>query len=110
MLDGEAVVFLPLDEANPDRHLSEVEGIRVDLDAEELMRPDLQLEFRQTAVSALDEDFLLQVLEHSQGDVQEVPRSASRVQHADRSQAIEEGVNETLRFLDSCLIRRAEKA
>ena len=101
MLDRETVVFLPLDEPDPDRHLCQVEGIRVDLDPEELMRPNRQLEFLQPPVSALDEDLFFQVLEHSQRDVKEVPRSASRVQDADRSEAFQEGVNEPLGFLNA---------
>ena len=34
MLDREAVVPLPLDEPDPNCHLSQVEGIRIDLDPE----------------------------------------------------------------------------
>ncbi len=100
MLHREAVVLLPLDEPDPDRHLGQVERVGIDLDPEELMRSDLQLEFRQAPVPALDQDRFLQVLEQSQGDVQEVPRAAGRVQDSDRSEAFQEGVDESLGLLD----------
>ena len=101
MLDREPVVLLPLDEPDPDGHLSQVEGVGIDLDPKELMRPDLQLEFHQTAMSALDEDLFLQVFQHPQSDVKEVPRSTGGVKDADRSQALQKGINEPLGFLDA---------
>jgi hypothetical protein len=81
----------PLDLADPDRDSGEFGGIRVDLDAQDRLRPDA----RKLLGDAQDEraplnGLELEVLERSEGDVQEVARAAGGIEDADRPEAIEE--------------------
>jgi hypothetical protein len=93
------VVEHPLDLADPDRHPSELGGIRVDLNPEDRLRADTrELLSDPEDERAPPDDLKLEVLEGLEGDVQEVAGAAGRIEDPDGPEAIEKRSEESERL------------
>ena len=90
--DMEAVGAGPLEEADPDGGLREVVGVGIEFDAVQLPRADHGQITAEAEVHGVDDDFLFEVLEFLEGDVEEVAGTAGGVEDAKALQADEEGV------------------
>jgi len=84
-----AVEVVPLQVTDPQNHLGELLGVGVDLQAEELRRPD-QRDGGEVVVGGVVADFLFQVEQQVDGDVEKVARAAGRVEDAIAAEACPE--------------------
>ena len=75
----EPVVVKPLEIANPDHDLRELVGVVVDLDAVQLGRANAGEKVANAIDCGEGDDFLLQVEQEFEGDVQEVTATARGV-------------------------------
>ena len=79
---AKTVFVPPLQVANPHSNLRQFVGVRVDLDAVQLLRAHRQRNGRQFLAGGVGNHLLLQVEQLAQGHVKEVAGAASGVQHA----------------------------
>ena len=98
-----AVLAGPLEVADPDGHLGELEGVRVDLDAVELPGAHEGDLGGEAVVQGEDGDLLLQVLELLEGDVEEVAGAAGGVEDPDVGEALVEAAQEHLGLVPGLL-------
>ena len=106
--DRVAVPAVPLEVADPERHLGELERVGVDLEAVELPGSDGREERGFDALVGPEEDgFLFKVLEFLQGDVEEVAGPAGGVENMDAREADEERVLEARGLRERLAERRA---
>src|ERR1035437_1369331 len=87
---AEAVEADPLEPADPDGHLGEVEGIGVDLDAVELPGADGGEVGTDAFFHAEEDDFFFEIFEFEERDVEEVAGAAGGVENLDGLEAGEE--------------------
>jgi len=83
------VVEHPLNLANPERHPRQFGGKGVDLDADDVLRPNRRELAGQAQGLGLGSDLMLQVFQAQQGEEQEVARPTGGVQHPELLQAVE---------------------
>ena len=94
--DRVAIPPVPLEESDPEGHLGQLEGVGIDLESVKLPRPDGGEEGCLHSLGAAEEDnFFLQILQALEGDVEEVPGAAGRIENMDTGESNEEGVLDT---------------
>ncbi|MNS46319.1 hypothetical protein D3C86_1586230 [compost metagenome] len=95
LLNVPALSELPLNLPNPNGYPCQFGGVGVQFNAHYNLRTYLWEGARQPEHFGIEDDSVLQVLEAQQGEVQEVPRAAGRVEDPEVSQPPQEGLVET---------------
>jgi hypothetical protein len=80
---SESIVAEPLDVADPHDHLGQLVSKRVDLDPVELLWADAWERHRHAVHVREGENLFLKIHQPLQGDVQEIPAPARRIEHPD---------------------------
>ncbi len=95
--DAKAVLYSPLEVADPDGDLRELVGVGACLYPVELLGADLREEWREPDRPREGEDLFFEIQQLLEAHVQEVPRPARRVEYAQSPQLFGEAKQERLR-------------
>jgi hypothetical protein len=97
---AKTVGLYPLQIADPQSRLRQVERIWIYLDAIELPRANQRQKVPQLPVARIEEHFFLKVFYLLQRDIEKVSRAAGRIKHFDFSQVVVKGPEQSARVAE----------